>query len=73
MCRKQSIYRYHQLFFVFLIGTGKTFVAGALAAELNKLGIGKVTFFHRKGADILDKWVGESERKLRELFDKVRN
>lgn len=53
------------------LGTGKTFVAGALVAELNKLGMGKVNFYHRKGADILDKWVGESERKLRELFEKV--
>ncbi|GJQ79242.1 hypothetical protein Trydic_g5486 [Trypoxylus dichotomus] len=49
-------------------GTGKTLVAGALATELNREGNGKVTFYQRKGADILDKWVGESERKLRDLF-----
>lgn len=54
-----------------VLGTGKTFVAGALVSELNKVGLGKVNFFHRKGADILDKWVGESERKLRELFEKA--
>lgn len=53
-------------------GTGKTLVAGALANELNSESRGnKVTFFQRKGADILDKWVGESERKLRDLFDKA--
>ncbi|KAJ3637238.1 hypothetical protein MTP99_000713 [Tenebrio molitor] len=50
-------------------GTGKTLVAGALATELNKEGFGKVSFYQRKGADVLDKWVGESEKKLRALFD----
>uniref|UniRef100_A0A6P7FZ38 Uncharacterized protein LOC114335737 n=1 Tax=Diabrotica virgifera virgifera TaxID=50390 RepID=A0A6P7FZ38_DIAVI len=52
-------------------GTGKTLVAGALVAELNKEGIGKVSFFQRKGADVLDKWVGESEKNLRTLFEKA--
>jgi ATP-dependent 26S proteasome regulatory subunit len=52
-------------------GTGKTLVAGALATELNKEGFGKVSFYQRKGADVLDKWVGESEKKLRALFDNV--
>ncbi|CAH0551694.1 unnamed protein product [Brassicogethes aeneus] len=52
-------------------GTGKTLVAGALATELNREGVGKVNFFQRKGADVLDKWVGESEKKLRELFEKA--
>lgn len=47
-------------------------MAGALANELSKLGLGKISFFYRKGADILDKWLGESERKLRQLFVKVR-
>lgn len=54
-----------------VLGTGKTLVAGALATELNREGNGKVTFYQRKGADILDKWVGESERKLRDLFTQV--
>lgn len=57
--------------YVCVLGTGKTLVAGALATELNREGTGKVTFYQRKGADILDKWVGESERKLRELFHQV--
>ncbi|KAF2905664.1 hypothetical protein ILUMI_00516 [Ignelater luminosus] len=52
-------------------GTGKTLVASALANELSKAGQGKVHFFHRKGADVMDKWIGEAERKLRELFDKA--
>ncbi|XP_063905374.1 ATPase family AAA domain-containing protein 2-like isoform X2 [Zophobas morio] len=50
-------------------GTGKTLVAGALATEMNKEGFGKVSFYQRKGADVLDKWVGESEKKLRALFE----
>lgn len=53
-------------------GTGKTLVAGALANELSSEAKGnRVAFFQRKGADILDKWVGESERKLRDLFEKA--
>ncbi|XP_076267711.1 ATPase family AAA domain-containing protein 2-like isoform X2 [Rhynchophorus ferrugineus] len=50
---------------------GKTLVAAALATELNREGIGKVSFFERKGADILDKWVGGSEKNLRDLFEKA--
>ncbi|XP_026477097.1 ATPase family AAA domain-containing protein 2-like [Ctenocephalides felis] len=49
-------------------GTGKTLVAGALAGECLKEAGGKVTFYSHKGADILDKWVGESEQKLRNAF-----
>lgn len=60
-----------QIFTCQFEGTGKTLVAGALAAEINREGIGKVSFFQRKGADILDKWVGESEKNLRNLFEKV--
>ncbi|CAH1163487.1 unnamed protein product [Phaedon cochleariae] len=52
-------------------GTGKTLVAGALASEINKEGVGKVSFFQRKGADILDIWVGGSEKNLRTLFEKA--
>ncbi|VEN62253.1 unnamed protein product, partial [Callosobruchus maculatus] len=52
-------------------GTGKTLVAGALASEINRAGIGKVTFFQRKGSDMLDKYVGESEKRLRALFEKA--
>lgn len=51
-------------------GTGKTLVARALANECTQ-GERKVAFFMRKGADCLSKWVGESERQLRLLFDQV--
>nr|XP_054596622.1 ATPase family AAA domain-containing protein 2 isoform X2 [Nothobranchius furzeri] len=51
-------------------GTGKTLVARALANECSR-GDKKVSFFMRKGADCLSKWVGESERQLRLLFDQA--
>uniref|UniRef100_A0A4W3HZS0 ATPase family AAA domain-containing protein 2 n=1 Tax=Callorhinchus milii TaxID=7868 RepID=A0A4W3HZS0_CALMI len=51
-------------------GTGKTLVARALANECGQ-GDKKVSFFMRKGADCLSKWVGESERQLRLLFDQA--
>ena len=31
----------------------------------------QVAFYMRKGADILSKWVGESERQLRALFEEA--
>jgi ATPase family AAA domain-containing protein 2 len=60
-------------------GTGKTLTARALANSLSTAGgpssgsIGgrKVSFFMRKGADCLSKWVGEGERQLRLLFEQV--
>uniref|UniRef100_A0A3Q2Y4F3 ATPase family AAA domain-containing protein 2 n=1 Tax=Hippocampus comes TaxID=109280 RepID=A0A3Q2Y4F3_HIPCM len=51
-------------------GTGKTLVARALANECS-MGERKVSFFMRKGADCLSKWVGDSERQLRLLFDQA--
>ncbi|XP_067837682.1 ATPase family AAA domain-containing protein 2-like isoform X2 [Heptranchias perlo] len=51
-------------------GTGKTLVARALANECSQ-GDRRVSFFMRKGADCLSKWVGESERQLRLLFDQA--
>ncbi|XP_056141706.1 ATPase family AAA domain-containing protein 2-like isoform X2 [Lampris incognitus] len=51
-------------------GTGKTLVARALANECSR-GEKRVSFFMRKGADCLSKWVGESERQLRLLFDQA--
>ncbi|XP_067093707.1 ATPase family AAA domain-containing protein 2-like isoform X2 [Osmerus mordax] len=51
-------------------GTGKTLVARALSNECSQ-GDKKVSFFMRKGADCLSKWVGESERQLRLLFDQA--
>ncbi|TNC28096.1 AAA family ATPase [Amycolatopsis alkalitolerans] len=43
-------------------GGGKTFLVRALA------GTGALSVFAVKGAELLDKWVGESERAVRELF-----
>jgi len=47
-------------------GTGKTFVVRALANESG------AAFFTVKGAELLDKWVGESERAVREVFARAR-
>ncbi|KKZ63983.1 hypothetical protein EMCG_01737 [[Emmonsia] crescens] len=52
-------------------GTGKTLLARALASSVSSEGR-KVTFYMRKGADALSKWVGEAERQLRLLFDEAR-
>ncbi|BET02797.1 ATPase family associated with various cellular activities (AAA) [Nesidiocoris tenuis] len=52
-------------------GTGKTLMARALANECSQQGNRKVSFFMRKGADVLSKWVGESERQLRLLFEEA--
>ncbi|GAB3461332.1 AAA family ATPase [Actinophytocola sediminis] len=43
-------------------GCGKTFLIRALA------GTGKLNVLSVKGAELMDKWVGESERAVRELF-----
>jgi transitional endoplasmic reticulum ATPase len=48
-------------------GTGKTFVVRALAHESG------AAFFAVKGAELLDKWVGESERGVREVFARARS
>jgi SpoVK/Ycf46/Vps4 family AAA+-type ATPase len=52
-------------------GTGKTLLARALAAQMSTNGQ-KVSFFMRKGADVMSKWVGEAERQLRLLFDEAK-
>ena len=52
-------------------GTGKTLLARALASSVSSQGK-KVTFYMRKGADALSKWVGEAERQLRMLFEEAR-
>jgi len=43
-------------------GCGKTYLIRALA------GTGKLNVLSVKGAELMDKWVGESERAVRELF-----
>jgi ATP-dependent 26S proteasome regulatory subunit len=52
-------------------GTGKTMLARALASSVGTNGQ-KVTFYVRKGADALSKWVGEAEKQLRLLFEEAR-
>ena len=47
-------------------GTGKTYVIRALAHESG------AAFFAVKGAELLDKYVGESERGVREVFARAR-
>ncbi|MGA3541421.1 AAA family ATPase [Micromonosporaceae bacterium DT194] len=47
-------------------GCGKTFLVTALA------GTGKANVLSVKGAELLTKWVGESERAVRELFRRAR-
>ncbi|MDH5179684.1 MAG: AAA family ATPase [Gammaproteobacteria bacterium] len=47
-------------------GCGKTFIARALAGELG------ATFMSVGLSDVLDMWLGESERKLHELFETAR-
>ncbi|CBZ24546.1 putative ATPase [Leishmania mexicana MHOM/GT/2001/U1103] len=66
-------------------GTGKTLMARALANEGSGFARGsntgeatpsqqqqRITFFVRKGADLLSKWVGESERQLKLLFEEAK-
>ncbi|KAL5103241.1 ATPase family AAA domain-containing protein 2B [Taenia crassiceps] len=65
-------------------GTGKTLLARALANECTRMTSGAacaqaggsttsrpIAFFMRKGADCLSKWIGETERQLRVLFDQA--
>ncbi len=47
-------------------GTGKTLLAKAVATE------SEANFIAIKGPEILSKWVGESERAIREVFQKAR-
>ncbi|EPX71462.1 ATPase with bromodomain protein [Schizosaccharomyces octosporus yFS286] len=53
-------------------GTGKTLLARALAAACSSEDK-KVSFYMRKGADCLSKWVGEAERQLRLLFEEAKS
>jgi transitional endoplasmic reticulum ATPase len=48
-------------------GTGKTTVAKVLAAQA------RASFYPVSGADVMSKWVGESERNIRQLFERARD
>ena len=47
-------------------GTGKTLLARALAGE------SEVNFIHVAGPELLDRYVGESEKAVRDVFDRAR-
>ncbi len=47
-------------------GTGKTLLAKAIASNSN------ANFISIKGAELLSKWAGESEKAIREVFRKAR-
>ncbi len=47
-------------------GTGKTTVAKVLAAQA------RCSFYPVSGADVMSKWLGESEGNIRRLFDRAR-
>ena len=48
-------------------GCGKTFVVRALASS------GRLSVHAVKGAELMDKWVGSSEKAVRELFQRARD
>ncbi|MFV2014965.1 MAG: AAA family ATPase, partial [Candidatus Heimdallarchaeota archaeon] len=47
-------------------GTGKTMLAKAIANEIN------MNFISIKGPELISKWVGETEKAIREIFRKAR-
>ncbi|MBU0894473.1 MAG: CDC48 family AAA ATPase [Nanoarchaeota archaeon] len=47
-------------------GTGKTLLAKAVAKE------SEANFIHIKGPELLSKWVGESEKGMRKIFERAR-
>ena len=47
-------------------GTGKTTVAKVLAAQA------RASFYPISAADVISKWVGDSERNIRQLFERAR-
>jgi proteasome-associated ATPase len=53
-------------------GCGKTLVAKAVANSLAKRVGGKAHFINIKGPELLNKWVGETERMIRVVFDTAR-
>ena len=53
-------------------GCGKTLIAKAVAASLSAGGRGEAYFLNIKGPQLLDKYVGETERRIRVIFARAR-
>jgi len=53
-------------------GCGKTLIAKAVAASLGAGGRGEAYFLNIKGPQLLDKYVGETERRIRVIFARAR-
>ena len=53
-------------------GCGKTLIAKAVAASLSAGGRGEAYFLNIKGPQLLDKYVGETERRIRVIFSRAR-
>ena len=53
-------------------GCGKTLIAKAVAASLSTGGRGEAYFLNIKGPQLLDKYVGETERRIRVIFARAR-
>ncbi|RLG19581.1 AAA family ATPase [Candidatus Micrarchaeota archaeon] len=64
--RKMGIRPVKGLMLIGLPGTGKTLMAKAVATE------SEANFISIKGPEVFSKWVGESEKMVRELFRKAR-
>ena len=53
-------------------GCGKTMVAKAIASTLLSNNVTKQSFVYIKGGELLSKFVGESEQKIKRIFDAAR-
>jgi transitional endoplasmic reticulum ATPase len=64
--QKMGIRPIRGILLIGLPGTGKTMIAKAVATE------SEANFISIKGPEVLSKWVGESEKAVREIFRKAR-
>jgi peroxin-6 len=58
---------FYKLIYYSYLGTGKTLLAKAVATEC------KLNFLSVKGPELINMYVGESERNIREIFQKARD